>query len=89
MLKTTILPGLIVDRYGDWLVLQALTLHIDQQKADDRALLTDIYAELQIAVKGIYERSDVDVRRKEGLSSRAQGLLLGRRTARQIDIRWT
>src|SRR5687768_3607477 len=27
------IPGLIVDRYNDWLVLQALTLHIDMQKS--------------------------------------------------------
>jgi 23S rRNA (cytosine1962-C5)-methyltransferase len=51
------LPGLIVDRYGDGLVLQALTLAIDQRKQ----MLADMLADLRHPV-GIYERSDVDVR---------------------------
>ncbi len=70
------LPGLIVDRYGDWLVLQALTLHIDQQKHRLAQLLVEICAEFDLTIKGIYERSDVDVRGKEGLKQET-GLLLG------------
>jgi 23S rRNA (cytosine1962-C5)-methyltransferase len=79
------IPGLIVDRYGDWLVLQALTLHIDQQKNNIARLLTDIYAEMQIPVKGVYERSDVDVRKKEGLQQ-AEGLLLGEEPPKLISM---
>lgn len=61
------LPGLIVDRYSDFLVLQALTLHIDQQKDTLAAMLVDLFAEAQMPIRGVYERSDVDVRGKEGL----------------------
>ncbi|MDZ4768679.1 MAG: class I SAM-dependent rRNA methyltransferase [Chloroflexota bacterium] len=56
------LPGLIVDRYGDWLVLQALTMGIDVRKELIARLLLDL-----TDAKGVYERSDVDVRAKEGL----------------------
>jgi len=79
------LPGLIVDRYGDWLVLQALTLHIDQQKQNIARWLTNIYAELQIPIKGVYERSDVDIRKKEGLQQ-AEGLLLGEEPPKLISM---
>ncbi len=60
------LPGLIVDRYADFLVLQALTLGIEQQKPLLVRLLTDL-----LHPRGIYERSDVEVRRKEGLPEAA------------------
>ncbi len=70
------LPGLIVDRYGDWLVLQALTLHVDQQKRELAQLLVEVCAEFDLEIKGVYERSDVDVRGKEGLKQET-GLLLG------------
>jgi 23S rRNA (cytosine1962-C5)-methyltransferase len=79
------LPGLIVDRYGDWLVLQALTLTIDQQKAAIAQWLTDIYAELGIPIKGVYERSDVDIRKKEGLEQ-AEGLMLGEEPPKLIPM---
>ena len=65
------LPGLIVDRYADVLVLQALTFAIDQRKT----LLAELLAELTGA-KTVYERSDVDVRRKDGLPQTV-GLLWG------------
>lgn len=74
------LPGLVVDRYGDWLAVQALTLGIDVQKA----LLVELLAEL-LHPAGIYERSDVDVRQKEGLPPRA-GLLEGREPPDLIEI---
>lgn len=57
------LPGLIVDRYEDWLVLQSLTLGIEPWKA----VLTELLAEL-LGPRGIYERSDVDVRAHEKLA---------------------
>jgi 23S rRNA (cytosine1962-C5)-methyltransferase len=56
------LPGLIVDRYDDYLVMQSLSLGIEKVKP----LLIDLLAEL-MQPKGIVERSDVDVRQKEGL----------------------
>ena len=56
------LPGLIVDRYGDHLVMQCLTMGIDLRKQQIADLLVDL---LQPA--SIVERSDAKVRRKEGL----------------------
>jgi 23S rRNA (cytosine1962-C5)-methyltransferase len=74
------LPGLVVDRYGDWLVLQALTLGVDRRKQMIAKLLMDM---LQPA--GIYERSDVDVRQKEGLTQ-VTGLLAGRKPPPLVEI---
>ncbi len=74
------LPGLIVDQYGEWLVVQSLTLGIEQHKAQ-------IVQHLQSILKprGIYERSDVDVREKEGLTS-SIGLLAGEEPPDRIEI---
>ncbi|MCB9438468.1 MAG: class I SAM-dependent methyltransferase [Anaerolineales bacterium] len=74
------LPGLIVDRYGEWLVLQALTLGIDQRKQMLAALLAE-----ELQPRGIYERSDVDVRSKEGLSE-VTGVLWGEEPPDSIEI---
>ncbi len=65
------LPGLIVDRYGEYLVVQFLSTGVEHFRAE-------IVAALQAATgaKGIYERSDVGVRAKEGLPERS-GLLAG------------
>lgn len=65
------LPGLVVDYYAGWLVIQALALGIDRRKAEIVALLAEL-----LAPHGIYERSDVDVRGKEGLKP-ATGTLWG------------
>lgn len=56
------LPGLIVDRYGDVLVLQSLTAGSEFW----RDTLADILLE-KTGVSSIYERSDADVRELEGL----------------------
>ncbi len=56
------LPGLIVDRYGEWLVVQCLTLGM----ASRRDELVDLLAEL-LRPAGIYARDDAQVRHKEGL----------------------
>jgi 23S rRNA (cytosine1962-C5)-methyltransferase len=74
------LPGLIVDCYGSWLVLQALTLHIDQQKTLISGLLNEL-----LHPKGIFERSDVDVRGKEGLKA-SIGNLVGEEPPKYIEI---
>jgi 23S rRNA (cytosine1962-C5)-methyltransferase len=74
------LPGLVVDRYGDWLVLQALTLGIERHKT----MLAELLMEL-LAPAGIYERSDVDVRGKEGLSA-SSGVLAGQPPASPLAI---
>lgn len=69
--EADLLPGLIVDKYDDILVLQALTLGIDQRKE----MICDILMEL-LAPRGIYERSDVPIRKKEGLLE-TKGILRG------------
>lgn len=56
------LPGLIVDRYGDALVLQALTTGAEFWKQT----IADILLE-ETGLAAIYERSDADVRELEGL----------------------
>lgn len=56
------LPGLIVDRYGDWLVVQCLTLGIARRRSEIAALLADM-----VSPQGIYARDDADIRRKEEL----------------------
>ena len=80
------LPGLIVDRYGNFLVFQALTLHIDQKKHDLAIWLADIYAELGSPIQGVFERSDVDVRGKEGLQPNI-GVLWGKEPPNPITVR--
>ncbi len=56
------LPGLVVDRYGEWLVLQCLTLGMACRRDEIVALLADL-----LHPTGIYARDDADVRQKEGL----------------------
>lgn len=69
--ESDLIPGLIVDRYAEYIVVQFLTLGIDTQ----RQTIVDLLRE-QLDPRGIYERSDVDVREKEGLKLSA-GLLAG------------
>ncbi len=74
------LPGLIVDRYAGYLVLQALTLGIERRKADIVSALRDA-----LSPEGIYERSDVDVRAKEHLPS-CVGSLWGKEPPALVEI---
>jgi 23S rRNA (cytosine1962-C5)-methyltransferase len=74
------LPGLVVDRYGEWLVLQSLTLGIETHKAEIAELLADLCKS-----RGIYERSDADVRPKEGLEE-STGVLWGEAPPESIRI---
>ena len=60
--ENDLLPGLIVDKYGDYLCVQILTLGMEVRKQ----MIFDILEEI-FTPKGIYERSDVSVREKEGL----------------------
>ncbi len=65
------IPGLIVDRYGDYLVVQILSLGIDRRKDMFVKLLVE-----QFRPAGILERSDVPLRKKEGLEE-FSGILYG------------
>jgi 23S rRNA (cytosine1962-C5)-methyltransferase len=76
------LPGLIVDRYGDYLVTQFLTLGIERWKKE----IIGQVGTLRVPYKGVYERSDVDVRTKEGLPQ-ATGVLAGDEPPDLIEIR--
>lgn len=73
-------PGLVVDRYDDWLIVQALTFGIDRRKQ----LIAKLLMEL-LSPAGIYERSDVDIRTKEGLLPNT-GLLAGKKPPPMIEI---
>ncbi len=61
------LPGLVVDKYEDVLVVESLALGIDLLKPMIIRDLTEILASDGIRIRGIYERSDAPVRTKEGL----------------------
>lgn len=65
------LPGLIVDRYGDVLVLQSLAAGSEYWKETIADLLLE-----ETGLQTIYERSDADVRELEGLEPKA-GILRG------------
>lgn len=65
------LPGLIVDKYGDYLSVQFLALGIEVRRETFIALLVK-----EFNPKGIYERSDVAVREKEGLPLK-KGVIYG------------
>ncbi|MBR1866139.1 MAG: class I SAM-dependent rRNA methyltransferase, partial [Lachnospiraceae bacterium] len=61
------LPGIIVDKFSDVLVVQSLALGIERWKQQILDSLKEVLAEDGIVVRGIYERSDVKVRRQEGM----------------------
>lgn len=65
------LPGLIVDRYNDALVIQILTAGVEYHRTE----IVDLLAEIS-GCKTLYERSDVDVRELEGLNP-VKGLVWG------------
>src|SRR5574341_788797 len=78
--ESDFLPGLIADRYVDFVVLQFLTLGIEKRKVE----LVEMIDEL-LHPRGIYERSDVDVREKEGLEP-SVGTLRGAEPPDLIEI---
>jgi 23S rRNA (cytosine1962-C5)-methyltransferase len=55
-------PGLIVDQYGTWLVVQFLSMAAERYRTTILNTLVDL-----IGPQGIYERSDVEAREQEGL----------------------
>jgi 23S rRNA (cytosine1962-C5)-methyltransferase len=65
------LPGLVVDRYQDWLIVQILTLGLEKRRDDILAALQET-----LKPKGIYERSDSPARKLEGLEA-VSGLVMG------------
>ena len=65
------LPGLTVDKFGDYLSIQIVSLGMEQWKQNIVEILAEIFAP-----KGIYERNDLQVREKEGLPQQT-GCLYG------------
>lgn len=61
------LPGLVVDKFSDVLVVQSLALGIDRLKDQIVELLKEVLAADGIKIRGVYERSDAKVRRQEGM----------------------
>jgi 23S rRNA (cytosine1962-C5)-methyltransferase len=77
------LPGVIVDRYGDTLVLQTLTLGMDLRKM---LIIEALKSVLGSSVQSILERNDAPVRRAEGMEAQV-GVLLGEAPAEtQIEL---
>lgn len=61
------MPGLVVDKFSDVLVVQSLALGIDRYKIRIVEILKEILAEDGINIRGVYERSDAKVRKQEGM----------------------
>ena len=62
------LPGLVIDKYEDVLVVECLALGMEQFKEIIVNFLKEILAEDGIKIRGVYERSEANERTKEGLS---------------------
>ena len=67
-------PGLVIDKFSDVLVVQSLALGIDRFKEELVQDLKEILAEDGILIRGVYERSDAKEREKEGME-RVKGFL--------------
>lgn len=61
------LPGLVVDKFSEVLVVQSLALGIDRMKMKILELLKEEMAQDGVVIRGVYERSDAKVRRQEGM----------------------
>ena len=68
------LPGIVIDKFEDVLVVESLALGIDRLKERLIALLKTILMEDSIKIRGVYERSDAKVREQEGMP-RSKGFL--------------
>ncbi|MDD3173936.1 MAG: class I SAM-dependent rRNA methyltransferase, partial [Herbinix sp.] len=68
------LPGIVIDKFSDVLVVQSLALGIDKMKVEIVAILKDLLAKDNIKIRGVYERSDAKVRTNEGME-RTKGFI--------------
>jgi 23S rRNA (cytosine1962-C5)-methyltransferase len=66
------IPGLIIDRYGNVFVIQLQTFFADRNRDIWIKIIKDLWTP-----KLIYERSDIEVRKKEGLNNFPTGILYG------------
>ena len=68
------LPGIVVDKFSDVLVVESLALGIDRWKPVIVEALKKVLAEDGIPIRGVYERSDAKVRLQEGMD-RCKGFI--------------
>lgn len=68
------LPGLVIDKFSDVLVVESLALGIDRFKLEIVELLKEELLKDGIRIRGVYERSDAKVRLNEGME-RVKGFL--------------
>lgn len=68
------LPGLVIDKFSDVLVVESLALGIDKMKHTIVELLKKVLLEDGVAIRGVYERSDARERLKEGMD-RVKGFI--------------
>jgi len=76
------LPGLIVDRYADFLSVQILTSGIENIKH----IILDELQEL-LSPKGIFDRSDASARAHEGMEASSGGILLGTEPPEFVSVK--
>ncbi len=68
------LPGIVIDKFSDVLVVESLALGIDRLKETIVETLKEVLEEDGIFIRGVYERSDAKVREQEGME-RSKGFL--------------
>lgn len=68
------MPGMVIDKFSDVLVVQSLALGIDKMKENIADITKKVLAEDGIVIRGVYERSDAKERIKEGLQ-RTKGFI--------------
>ena len=78
------LPGIVVDKFADVLVVESLALGIDKLKLQILDAVKRVLAKDGITVRGIYERSDAKVREQEGME-RYKGFI-GEPFATRVEI---
>lgn len=68
------LPGIVIDKFADVLVVESLALGIDRLKLRIVEYVRQVLAEDGVRIRGVYERSDARVREKEGMQ-RCKGFI--------------
>lgn len=62
------LPGIVIDKFSDVLVVESLALGIDRLKLEIVMCLKEVLAQEGIVIRGVYEHSDAKVRLREGMA---------------------
>lgn len=68
------LPGIVIDKFSDVLVVQSLAMGIDRMKLTIVELVKKVLAQYGMNIRGVYERSDAKVRLNEGME-RVKGFI--------------